>query len=132
MFGVAALHFFANFGVDLVPETGEIAGDGQGATGGGEQMQLQGNLIAADARGCGEAKELLQLDGQERLLVAVVDLHLFAAWNLDPHGGQFVQLAKLATIEQLVQGGQQIKLFKLSGTVEAVQPGEQPGFGLLE
>ena len=74
VFGVAAFHFFFDFGVGAFPEAFEVLCDLQWAATGGEQVQGEGNAAGGDAWGIGEAEEFLEFHRQHRgVAVAVMD-----------------------------------------------------------
>ena len=87
--GVAALHFFLDLEVRLVPEVRQVLRDLHGTLGRGEQMQRDRYASAREAWRVGGAEHLLQTHLERRgFWIAVVNGAVLSAGHGEMRGGQ--------------------------------------------
>lgn len=102
---VACAEFFADFGVGVGPEAGEILGDLGGAVVGGEQVEGEGNAAVGDGWGGGEAEDFLDADSEDWGLVGlVVDADLAAGGDGEVGGDLLVEGLELGVGEVVFEG----------------------------
>ena len=102
---VAGAEFFADFGIGVGPETGEILGDLDGAVVGGEEVEGEGNAAIGDGGGGGEAEDFLDADGEDWGLVGlVVDVDLAAGGDGEVGGDLLVEGLDLGVSEVVFEG----------------------------
>ena len=92
MLGVAALEFFADFEIGVLPKAAEIGGDLHGLVAGREQVYNDGGCSSIYA-GCIEhAEDFLQADGEYGLLAMgrIAERDAGAAGYGDGFGREFV------------------------------------------
>ena len=72
MFGITAAQFFADCGIAVDPETGEITCHLHRPLCRRQEMQEHGNRIVRDPRGLSTAEHFLEADGQDRKIRRLV------------------------------------------------------------
>ncbi len=119
---VAPFHFLFDGGVVVFPESGEVAGDLNGAVVGSEDGEHEGHASGGDARGILLGEELLDEDTEAGFLRAgVVDADFFARIDFDAFRGVAVEGGRLGVAEPCAEGRGGVEVLDVAEAAGAVE-----------
>jgi hypothetical protein len=109
------------------PESGQVSGNLNGASGWAEQMKQKRHLAVANRRGFSQTEQLLDADRQKRWLVNVIfdtdaraTRHIHGSWH------KTRELLLLLPVEPVIEDLRQINPLQLLGLADAVEIRSSP------